>query len=71
MIGITVRQHDVANIVCTETKLFNSPHGGVVFMKLKTGHVNQLLPQSLHRTLNIQQANPCIDKSQSGAVLQK
>ena len=71
MIGIPVRQHDVANIVCTETKLFNSPHGRVFFMKLKTSHIDQLLAQPLDGSLNIQQANPCINKSQSGAVLQK
>ena len=71
MIGITVRHYDVANIVCTETKLLNPSHCRVFFMKLKTGHINQLLAQSLHRPLNVQQADTRIDKGQAGAVLQK
>ncbi len=71
VIGIAMREHDVAHLLGPKAKALNSPDSGIRFVELKPRHVDQLLPQPFHRILYIQQANACINQGQATLILQQ
>ena len=69
MVGVAMRQHDMLDPLGGKLSSFDATDSCVRFVKLKAGHVDEWLPESLDGVQDIQQADSGVDKSQAVAVL--
>jgi hypothetical protein len=71
VVGVAVRQDDVPHVAGPEAEGFDPADGGVGFVELEAGHLDERSAQPPVRVPHVEQADAGIDQGEAAVVVQQ